>query len=282
MPEYLAPGVYVEETTFRQKTIEGVSTSTAGFIGPTRFGPVVGEPSCSPASSTSSGSTAASTSSTSRTPARRPTTWPTRSRLLRERRGAPVRRARLQRGGTNRSVRRARHRRRRSTAPIRRGGARPPSGAPGRPGRHLRRPRRPEPPGRGRPGLRSALRGASAYDTVLLVRPADPTELYWLEELLDTTTQVDTFRLRQPGQPPPRRWRRPARRRGPRRHRHGDGQRDGPVHGRAHLGGPHAGPAAPPGLAAGRVRPRADPPGDRAVHAIVIGLGARSVSTRSR
>ncbi len=44
MPEYLAPGVYVEETSFRQKTIEGVSTSTAGFVGPTRFGPVRGEP----------------------------------------------------------------------------------------------------------------------------------------------------------------------------------------------------------------------------------------------
>jgi len=44
MPEYLAPGVYVEEVSFRQKTIEGVSTSTAGFIGPTRFGPLIGEP----------------------------------------------------------------------------------------------------------------------------------------------------------------------------------------------------------------------------------------------
>lgn len=44
MPEYLAPGVYVEEVSFRQKTIEGVSTSTAGFIGPTRFGPLTGEP----------------------------------------------------------------------------------------------------------------------------------------------------------------------------------------------------------------------------------------------
>ncbi|MDH3249964.1 MAG: phage tail sheath subtilisin-like domain-containing protein [Acidimicrobiia bacterium] len=44
MPEYLAPGVYVEETSFRQKTIEGVSTSTAGFIGPARFGPSTGEP----------------------------------------------------------------------------------------------------------------------------------------------------------------------------------------------------------------------------------------------
>lgn len=44
MPEYLAPGVYVEEVSFRQKTIEGVSTSTTGFVGPARFGPVFGEP----------------------------------------------------------------------------------------------------------------------------------------------------------------------------------------------------------------------------------------------
>lgn len=44
MPEYLAPGVYVEETSFRPKTIEGVSTSTAGFVGPTRSGPVGGTP----------------------------------------------------------------------------------------------------------------------------------------------------------------------------------------------------------------------------------------------
>ena len=44
MPEYLSPGVYIDETSYRTKTIEGVSTSTAGFIGPTRFGPVSGEP----------------------------------------------------------------------------------------------------------------------------------------------------------------------------------------------------------------------------------------------
>ena len=44
MPSYLAPGVYVEETSFRTKTIEGVSTSTAGFIGPTRMGPLSGYP----------------------------------------------------------------------------------------------------------------------------------------------------------------------------------------------------------------------------------------------
>jgi phage tail sheath protein FI len=44
MPEYLAPGVYVEETSFRSKSIEGVSTTTTGFIGPTRYGPVTLEP----------------------------------------------------------------------------------------------------------------------------------------------------------------------------------------------------------------------------------------------
>lgn len=44
MPEYLAPGVYVEETSFRSKSIEGVSTSTAGFVGPASFGPVGGNP----------------------------------------------------------------------------------------------------------------------------------------------------------------------------------------------------------------------------------------------
>jgi phage tail sheath protein FI len=40
MPEYLAPGVFVEETSFRSKSIEGVSTSTTAFVGPTRSGPV--------------------------------------------------------------------------------------------------------------------------------------------------------------------------------------------------------------------------------------------------
>jgi len=44
MAEYLAPGVYIEETSFRAKTIEGVSTSTAGYVGPTRYGPTHGEP----------------------------------------------------------------------------------------------------------------------------------------------------------------------------------------------------------------------------------------------
>src|SRR5688572_18879114 len=44
MPEYLAPGVYVEEVSFRAKLIEGVSTSTTGFVGPTRSGPTAGVP----------------------------------------------------------------------------------------------------------------------------------------------------------------------------------------------------------------------------------------------
>jgi phage tail sheath protein FI len=44
MPEYLAPGVYVEEVSYRAKSIEGVGTTTTGFIGPTRYGPVGGEP----------------------------------------------------------------------------------------------------------------------------------------------------------------------------------------------------------------------------------------------
>src|SRR5579864_4874767 len=40
MPEYLAPGVYVEEVSFRSKSIEGVSTTTTGFIGPAAYGPL--------------------------------------------------------------------------------------------------------------------------------------------------------------------------------------------------------------------------------------------------
>jgi phage tail sheath protein FI len=39
VPEYLAPGVYVEEVSFRSKSIEGVGTSTCAFAGPTRKGP---------------------------------------------------------------------------------------------------------------------------------------------------------------------------------------------------------------------------------------------------
>jgi phage tail sheath protein FI len=39
MPEYLAPGVYIEEVVAGPRPIEGVSTSTAGFVGETERGP---------------------------------------------------------------------------------------------------------------------------------------------------------------------------------------------------------------------------------------------------
>ena len=39
MPEYLAPGVYVEEIDLGSRPIEGVSTSTTGFVGMARRGP---------------------------------------------------------------------------------------------------------------------------------------------------------------------------------------------------------------------------------------------------
>lgn len=44
MPEYLAPGVFVEEVSYRAKSIEGVGTSVAGLVGPTRSGPLRGKP----------------------------------------------------------------------------------------------------------------------------------------------------------------------------------------------------------------------------------------------
>jgi uncharacterized protein len=44
VPEYLAPGVYVEEVSFSAPTIEGVGTTTTGFAGPTLTGPVGGMP----------------------------------------------------------------------------------------------------------------------------------------------------------------------------------------------------------------------------------------------
>ena len=44
MPEYLAPGVYVEESSAASATIEGFGTSTAAFLGPCRYGPVGGVP----------------------------------------------------------------------------------------------------------------------------------------------------------------------------------------------------------------------------------------------
>ena len=39
MPEYLAPGVYVEEVSFGAVPITGVSTSTTAFVGVTEHGP---------------------------------------------------------------------------------------------------------------------------------------------------------------------------------------------------------------------------------------------------
>jgi len=44
MPDYLVPGAYVEESSGRAMSIEGVSTGVTGLVGPTRFGPVGGEP----------------------------------------------------------------------------------------------------------------------------------------------------------------------------------------------------------------------------------------------
>ncbi len=44
MPEYLAPGVFIEETSFRHKSIEGVGTSVSSLVGPTRTGPLRGAP----------------------------------------------------------------------------------------------------------------------------------------------------------------------------------------------------------------------------------------------
>jgi phage tail sheath protein FI len=40
MPEYLSPGVYIEEIELGPRPIEGVSTSTAGFLGETLRGPL--------------------------------------------------------------------------------------------------------------------------------------------------------------------------------------------------------------------------------------------------
>src|SRR4051812_35515165 len=39
MPEYLSPGVYMEEVEIGGTPIEGVSTSTTGFAGETERGP---------------------------------------------------------------------------------------------------------------------------------------------------------------------------------------------------------------------------------------------------
>ncbi|XVU28365.1 phage tail sheath family protein [Actinoplanes sp. CA-054009] len=44
MPEYLSPGVYIEEVDAGPRPIAGVSTSTAGMVGVTRSGPATGKP----------------------------------------------------------------------------------------------------------------------------------------------------------------------------------------------------------------------------------------------
>lgn len=44
MPEFLSPGVFIEEVDAGPKPIEGVSTSTAGAAGVTTFGPTSGKP----------------------------------------------------------------------------------------------------------------------------------------------------------------------------------------------------------------------------------------------
>ncbi len=44
MPEFLSPGVFIEEVDAGPKPIEGVSTSTAGAVGVTAFGPTSGTP----------------------------------------------------------------------------------------------------------------------------------------------------------------------------------------------------------------------------------------------
>ena len=44
MPELLTPGVFIQEVDFGPQPIEGVSTTTAGFVGEAERGPVVGPP----------------------------------------------------------------------------------------------------------------------------------------------------------------------------------------------------------------------------------------------
>src|SRR5260370_37025351 len=44
MPEYLSPGVYVEEVDAGPQPIEGVSTSITGAVGVTEFGRTSGKP----------------------------------------------------------------------------------------------------------------------------------------------------------------------------------------------------------------------------------------------
>ena len=68
MPEYLAPGVYIEEIERGPKPIEGVATSTAAFLGETERGPTGRD--WSPATTSTCGCSATSSppASTCRTP----------------------------------------------------------------------------------------------------------------------------------------------------------------------------------------------------------------------
>ena len=45
MAEYFSPGVYIEEYDNSSRSIEGVGTSTAGFVGLAEKGPTAGAPS---------------------------------------------------------------------------------------------------------------------------------------------------------------------------------------------------------------------------------------------
>ncbi len=92
MPEYLAPGVYVEEVNTGPRPIEGVSTSTAGFVGETERGstqPHAGHQLAGlPALASAATSTGRRSTRANQLPALRG------PRLLRQRRAAAVRRPR--------------------------------------------------------------------------------------------------------------------------------------------------------------------------------------------
>ena len=76
MAEYLSPGVYVEEYDSSPRAIEGVGTSTAGFIGMTVKGPALAHPFLSPTLLISSVSLAAiSVSSLTASTAISPMRW---------------------------------------------------------------------------------------------------------------------------------------------------------------------------------------------------------------
>ncbi|MGY1727838.1 phage tail sheath family protein [Geodermatophilus sp. SYSU D01062] len=203
MPEYLAPGVYVEETSFRQKSIEGVSTSTAAFVGPTRFGPTLGEPELLTSfldfERIYGGIDPLHFEDEGLTP----------NDLAHAVRGF------YENGGSRLYVTRAYTPEARSTGHARRsigdavsGGdvpllirARHPGAAGNvavtvgvRAGQNILA----EDPGTGQ----TVLRGAAVFDTVLFVPANGEPELYWVEEHFDLDRQLDTHRLRRPGDDP--------------------------------------------------------------------------------